>query len=302
VKENILVVDDDPSFRRVVDFTLKEEGYEPTLAANGREARELFDGGDFSAVITDVLMPEVSGLELLRELRAIAPEVPVLGGPAPIGLPWRPGRRRRTCVRLGKAGPERARPAMDPILQAFTGLIATNRGPDGIPHRVQPIVVDMSTALYTFQAIATKRSAVALHAPPTRIAQPPSSPAMAKIGLRCDGRRRRQRIQSDMVVLGAPRCRRSAHHARISPTEKEKTIDRRRKANPQDSPASKLLKKRPLLGSGPMGPRAQLRSRPACPRKQKQRGGEHVRARGPHRPRPLATNASVRQQSASGRA
>ncbi len=78
MKENILVVDDDPSFRRVVDFTLKEEGYEPTLAANGREARELFDGGDFSAVITDVLMPEVSGLELLRELRAIAPEVPVL--------------------------------------------------------------------------------------------------------------------------------------------------------------------------------------------------------------------------------
>jgi two-component system, NtrC family, response regulator len=78
MKEHILVVDDDPSFRRVVDFTLKEEGYEPTLAANGREAREMFARGDFSAVITDVLMPEVSGLELLRELRAVAPEVPVL--------------------------------------------------------------------------------------------------------------------------------------------------------------------------------------------------------------------------------
>lgn len=78
MKEHILVVDDDPSFRRVVDFTLKEEGYEPTLAANGKEAREIFDRNDFSAVITDVLMPEVSGLELLRELRAIAPEVPVL--------------------------------------------------------------------------------------------------------------------------------------------------------------------------------------------------------------------------------
>jgi len=55
---------------------------------------------------------------------------------------------------FGQSGPESQRPAMDPILQAFTGLIATNRGPDGVPHRVTPIVVDMSTALYTFQALS----------------------------------------------------------------------------------------------------------------------------------------------------
>jgi len=55
---------------------------------------------------------------------------------------------------FGQRGPESQRPAMDPILQAFTGLIATNRGPDGVPHRVIPIVVDMSTALYTFQALS----------------------------------------------------------------------------------------------------------------------------------------------------
>ena len=56
---------------------------------------------------------------------------------------------------FGQTGPESQRPAMDPILQAFSGLIAINRGPDGIPHRVTPIVVDMSTALYTFQALST---------------------------------------------------------------------------------------------------------------------------------------------------
>ncbi len=55
---------------------------------------------------------------------------------------------------FGQAGPERDRPAMDPILQAFTGLLATNRGLDGVPHRVIPIVVDMTTALYAFQALA----------------------------------------------------------------------------------------------------------------------------------------------------
>jgi crotonobetainyl-CoA:carnitine CoA-transferase CaiB-like acyl-CoA transferase len=56
---------------------------------------------------------------------------------------------------FGQTGPERTRPAMDPILQAFTGLISTNCGPDGIPHRVQPILMDMSTALCTFQVLAT---------------------------------------------------------------------------------------------------------------------------------------------------
>jgi crotonobetainyl-CoA:carnitine CoA-transferase CaiB-like acyl-CoA transferase len=55
---------------------------------------------------------------------------------------------------FGQSGPESQRPAMDPILQAFSGLIATNRGLDGLPHRVAPIVVDMATALYAFQALA----------------------------------------------------------------------------------------------------------------------------------------------------
>jgi crotonobetainyl-CoA:carnitine CoA-transferase CaiB-like acyl-CoA transferase len=55
---------------------------------------------------------------------------------------------------FGQTGPESARPAMDPILQAYSGLIATNHGPDGVPHRVAPVVIDMATALYTFQALA----------------------------------------------------------------------------------------------------------------------------------------------------
>lgn len=78
MSEHILIVDDDPSFRRVVDYTLKEAGYETTLAVNGKQAREKFDEEDCAAVITDVLMPEIGGLELLRQLGAIAPEVPVI--------------------------------------------------------------------------------------------------------------------------------------------------------------------------------------------------------------------------------
>ncbi len=55
---------------------------------------------------------------------------------------------------FGQSGPLAERPAMDPVLQAYTGLMAENRGEDGIPHRVPVIVVDMSTALYAFQAVS----------------------------------------------------------------------------------------------------------------------------------------------------
>ena len=55
---------------------------------------------------------------------------------------------------FGQSGPLSERPAMDPVLQAYTGLMIENRGEDGIPHRVPVIVVDMSTALYAFQALS----------------------------------------------------------------------------------------------------------------------------------------------------
>jgi len=55
---------------------------------------------------------------------------------------------------FGQTGPLAERPAMDPVLQAYTGLMIENRGGDGIPHRVPVIVVDMSTALYAFQALS----------------------------------------------------------------------------------------------------------------------------------------------------
>jgi crotonobetainyl-CoA:carnitine CoA-transferase CaiB-like acyl-CoA transferase len=43
---------------------------------------------------------------------------------------------------------------MDPVLQAFTGLMMDNKGEDGIPHRVPFVIIDMSTALYAFQALS----------------------------------------------------------------------------------------------------------------------------------------------------
>ena len=76
--ERVLIVDDDASFRRVVEYTLEEEGYEPVTSANGVEALAKFSESEFSLVITDVRMPEMDGLKLLRRTQAISPEVPVI--------------------------------------------------------------------------------------------------------------------------------------------------------------------------------------------------------------------------------
>ncbi len=56
---------------------------------------------------------------------------------------------------FGQSGPLAERPAMDPVLQAYTGLMMENKGEDGIPHRVPVIAIDMSTALYAFQALSS---------------------------------------------------------------------------------------------------------------------------------------------------
>lgn len=55
---------------------------------------------------------------------------------------------------FGQSGPLVGRPAMDPVLQAFTGLTGENHGEDGIPHRVPVIPIDMATALFAFQGLS----------------------------------------------------------------------------------------------------------------------------------------------------
>ena len=55
---------------------------------------------------------------------------------------------------FGQVGPMSHKPAMDPVLQAFTGFMSENKGPDDIPHRTPVIIFDMTTALYATQLIS----------------------------------------------------------------------------------------------------------------------------------------------------
>jgi DNA-binding response OmpR family regulator len=65
----ILVVDDDGNLRREIRRLLEREGYEVKEACNGREASALLDNGSFSLMISDVMMPEQSGVEIFYEVR-----------------------------------------------------------------------------------------------------------------------------------------------------------------------------------------------------------------------------------------
>ncbi len=70
---------------------------------------------------------------------------------------------------FGQIGPLREKPAMDPILQAFSGFMTENKGPDGIPHRTPTIIIDMSTGLFAHQAVVAALYAKARGAPGRRI-------------------------------------------------------------------------------------------------------------------------------------
>ncbi len=54
---------------------------------------------------------------------------------------------------FGQTGPMAERPGTDAVLQAFSGLVADNKGEDGIPHRSNVLLMDLSTALYNVQAL-----------------------------------------------------------------------------------------------------------------------------------------------------
>ena len=73
----ILVVDDEPQITRVLRTALSTQGYMLRTAANGVEGLELAHGWKPDLVITDLAMPEMDGVELCRELRAVS-QVPII--------------------------------------------------------------------------------------------------------------------------------------------------------------------------------------------------------------------------------
>ncbi|MBI5374505.1 MAG: sigma-54-dependent Fis family transcriptional regulator [Candidatus Schekmanbacteria bacterium] len=77
-KDRVLVVDDDIEMAEVLKDFLVTEGFDVAIAKNGKEAIELIENEDFALAITDMKMPEMNGMQLLKKIKSEKPEVEVI--------------------------------------------------------------------------------------------------------------------------------------------------------------------------------------------------------------------------------
>ena len=73
----ILIVEDETSFSEAISFLLGKEGFESEIAENGRVALELFKKHHYDLILLDLMIPEVSGIDVCRAIRTTSP-VPII--------------------------------------------------------------------------------------------------------------------------------------------------------------------------------------------------------------------------------
>lgn len=71
----ILIVDDEESFRKVLTHVFELDGHSVRTARNGREGLEALDADPADVVISDVKMPDMTGIEMLRAIRETQPDL-----------------------------------------------------------------------------------------------------------------------------------------------------------------------------------------------------------------------------------
>ena len=75
---SILIVDDHSAMRSTLRDILQDEGYEVQSASSGEEAVEVFEGGNFDAVLMDVRMQGINGVEAFRRMKSLSNSVKVI--------------------------------------------------------------------------------------------------------------------------------------------------------------------------------------------------------------------------------
>jgi DNA-binding NtrC family response regulator len=75
-KKNVLIVDDDPDVLTMLEGLLKKLEYNPFVAANGEEAVRVIDSNKIDVVVSDLVMPEMNGMELLKRVKSRKGDVP----------------------------------------------------------------------------------------------------------------------------------------------------------------------------------------------------------------------------------
>lgn len=78
LKPVILIVDDEPDMGEMLTRFLYSEGYLTDIATRGKEAIHKVRMGNVDFVMLDIMMPGMNGIETLRQIKAIQPEIPVV--------------------------------------------------------------------------------------------------------------------------------------------------------------------------------------------------------------------------------
>ncbi len=76
--ERVLVVDDEEGLRNIISQVLSDDGYEVVTASSGEAALEIFKNTPFEIVMTDIFMEEMTGIDLLHEIKALNPNTQVV--------------------------------------------------------------------------------------------------------------------------------------------------------------------------------------------------------------------------------
>ena len=76
-KKKILLVDDEPDFVELIKYRLEANDYQVETAATGKTALKMLVNAEFDAVLLDILMPEIDGIEVLKTIRKTDKSLPV---------------------------------------------------------------------------------------------------------------------------------------------------------------------------------------------------------------------------------
>lgn len=77
-KDKILIVDDEPSMREFLEIMLTREGYKVATASDGRDALNMLNKQMYDLIISDIQMPGMGGLELLKNIKDVSPDTEVI--------------------------------------------------------------------------------------------------------------------------------------------------------------------------------------------------------------------------------
>ena len=78
LSHSILLIDDEPVLRETISDSLQHEGFEVTIASNGKEGLESFKSQSHDLVIVDLIMEGMGGIEVSKEIAKLQPETPVM--------------------------------------------------------------------------------------------------------------------------------------------------------------------------------------------------------------------------------